>query len=84
MIVSNDLIIKSFDTGFQLSVWLSKGLIINPKISTIKSIDTQIKVDSKPCNNIAFLGCFLPKLFLHTQTTLSLMLMFIIKWYNES
>ncbi len=26
MIVSNDLIIKSFDTGFQLSVWLSKGL----------------------------------------------------------
>jgi hypothetical protein len=37
------LIIKSFDTGFQLSVWLSKGLIIKPKSSTIKSINTQKK-----------------------------------------
>ncbi len=43
MIVSNDLIIKSFDTGFHLSVWLSKGLIIKPKSSTIKSINTQKK-----------------------------------------
>jgi hypothetical protein len=38
--MSNDLIIKSFDTGFHLSVWLSKDLIIKSKISTIKSINT--------------------------------------------
>jgi hypothetical protein len=45
MIVSKDLpvIIKSFDTGFQFSVWLSKVLIIQPKSSTIKSINTQQK-----------------------------------------
>ncbi len=48
MIVSKDLIIKSFDTGFQLSVWLSKGLIIKSEISTIKSINTQKKLDSEP------------------------------------
>jgi hypothetical protein len=50
MIVSKDLIIKSFDTGFQLSVWLSNDLItwIKTKISTIKSINTKKKLDSDP------------------------------------
>jgi hypothetical protein len=43
MIVSKDLIITSFDTGFQLSVWLSKDLIIKSKSSTIKSINTPQK-----------------------------------------
>jgi hypothetical protein len=42
--MSNDLIIKSFDTGFHLSVWLSKDLITNPqKRSTIKWINTPQK-----------------------------------------
>jgi hypothetical protein len=46
--MSNDLIIKSFDTGFQLSVWLSKGLIIKPKSSTIKSFFWLFAVFGRP------------------------------------
>ena len=52
MIVSNDLIIKSFDTGFQLSFWLSKVLIIKTKCSTIKSINTPKKLDSESCREM--------------------------------
>ncbi len=48
MIVSNDLIIKSFDTGFHLFVWLSKCLIRKTKSSTIcrSIIDDVEKLDA--------------------------------------
>ncbi len=42
MIVSNDLIIKSFDTGFQLSVWLSLCLIIKGLDNQTQKFNNQI------------------------------------------